>query len=71
MKFITAIVRPEKSEGMKNALSDGKAGMGTVDWSELLRWVPGASQEEPRQELQEPEPEPAPVDPGTLTLACL
>jgi hypothetical protein len=28
--------------------------MGTVEWSELLRWVPRAAQEDPGQEFRTP-----------------
>ena len=59
--------------------------MGTVEWSELLRWVPRGSQEEPGQEFQTSNqretpsqtetfsqtPIPAKGEPGKLTLASL
>jgi len=53
--------------------------MGTVEWSELLRWVPCGAQENPGQDFQtsnacEAEPvcvEAPRVDPANLTLAAL
>ena len=49
--------------------------MGTVEWSELLRWVPCGSLENPEQELQPSSPceatDTAGVEPSSLTLAML
>jgi hypothetical protein len=53
--------------------------MGTVEWSELLRWVPCGAQENPGQEFQTENPceanavcvEAAKVEPASLTLASL
>jgi|GEM_PF-4338763 hypothetical protein len=58
--------------------------MGTVEWSELLRWVPRATQEDPGQEIRIPIQREAPcqveaslkataakAEPRTLTLASL
>jgi hypothetical protein len=53
--------------------------MGTVEWSELLRWVPCGPQENPGQELQTSNPceanavcgEAPRTEPAPLTLASL
>jgi hypothetical protein len=58
--------------------------MGTVEWSELLRWVPRATEEDPGQEFLTPNQREVPcqteashqaptakAEPRTLTLASL